>query len=76
MVVGLASGFQRWWNAEPAQKRRAMQDALLEVQLRKLGCDLDSKASGFKRDRVQGDEEPAVSPGEAVTQAVRGWKIR
>ena len=67
-VVGLASGFQRMWNDDPAQRRRAMQDQLLE-----LGLQVTAEALGLELKRV---EEPALPPSEAVTQAVQGWKIR
>ena len=63
-VCGLASGFQQMWNADPAQRRRAMQDRLLEEQLKNVGLE------------VSDQQEPAVSPTEAVKGAVRGWKIR
>ena len=63
-VVGLASGFQQMWNADPAQKRRAMQDMLLEEQLKNVGLE------------VSDQQQPAVSPAEAVKGAVRGWKIQ
>ena len=63
-VCGLASGFQQMWNADPAQKRRAMQDRLLEEQLKNVGLE------------VSDQQQPAVSPAEAVKGAVRGWKIR
>jgi hypothetical protein len=59
---GLASGFQQMWNDEPAQRRRAMQDALLEAQL---------KERGYSEKR----EEPALLVGEALKQAVQGWRI-
>ena len=61
---GLASGFQHMWNDDPAQKRRAMQDKLLEEQL---------KRAGFE---VSDEQPPALSPAEAVEGAARGWKIR
>ena len=67
-IRGLASGFQRMWNDEPAQRRRALQDQLLELELQ-----VTAKALGLE---LEVSEEPAVSPSEAVTQAVRGWKIR
>ena len=63
-VCGLASGFQQMWNADPAQRRRAMQDRLLEEQLKNVGLE------------VSDQQQPAVSPAEAVKGAVRGWKIR
>jgi hypothetical protein len=59
---GLASGFQQMWNDEPAQRRRAMQDALLEAQL---------KERGYSEKR----QEPALLVGEALKQAVQGWRI-
>ena len=64
-VRGLASGFQQMWNAEPAQKRRAMQDRLLEEQLKGLGLELSSDS-----------QQPALPPDEAVKKAVQRWKIR
>ena len=63
-VCGLASGFQQMWNADPAQRRRAMQDRRLEEQLKNVGLE------------VSDQQEPAVSPAEAAKGAARGWKIR
>lgn len=65
---GLASGFQRMWNDDPAQRRRALQDQLLELELQ-----VTAKALGLELKPV---EEPAVSPSEAANQAARGWKLR
>ena len=67
-VCGLASGFQQMWNADTAQRRRALQDQLLELELQ-----VAAKALGLELERA---EEPAVSPDQAAKQAVRGWKIR
>ena len=67
-VVGLASGFQQMWNADTAQRRRALQDQLLELELQ-----VAAKALGLE---LEVSEEPAVSPTEAVKQAVQRWKIR
>ena len=67
-VCGLASGFQQMWNADTAQRRRALQDQLLELELQ-----VAAKALGLE---LEVSEEPAVSPDQAVKQAVRGWKIR
>lgn len=61
---GMASGFQRMWNAEPAQKRRAMQDKLLEEQLNRVGFELASD-----------QQPPALSPAEAAKEAAKGWRI-
>lgn len=60
---GMASGFQQMWNAEPAQRRRAMQDALLEAQLRERGYDLGEK------------KDPGVPISEAAKTAAQGWRI-
>lgn len=65
---GMASGFQRMWNADPAQRRRAMQDKLLEMELQ-----VTAKALGLE---LEVSEEPAVSPNQAAKQAARGWKIQ
>ena len=60
---GMASGFQQMWNAEPAQRRRAMQDALLEVQLKERGYTEEQKDTGVPISEA------------AKTAAAQGWRI-
>lgn len=64
---GMASGFQQMWNADPAQRRRAMQDKLLELELEIAARTLDLE--------VKLADEPALSPDEAVKKAAKGWRI-
>lgn len=61
---GMASGFQQMWNADPAQRRRAMQDALLEAQLRGAGFEVENK------------QDDGVPISEAAKVAAQGWRIR
>ena len=62
-IRGMASGFQHMWNAEPALRRRAMQDALLEAQLRDRGYAEEKKDTGVP-----------ISEAAKAT-AAQGWRI-
>lgn len=61
---GMASGFQQMWNAEPAQRRRAMQDKLLELELEKFDVVVRNA-----------DQEPALTPDVAAKKAAQAWRI-
>ena len=67
-LLGLASGFQDMWNAQPAQRRRAMQDKLLELELDKFGV-------VAAQDAADQEPPPALPPDEAAKQAAKGWRI-